>query len=257
MIKLGVLGVGDLTDKMIRGLSRKGSGAIQFLLSPRNEVKAAALAKDPGCTVMSSNQDVVDGADVVLVGVRPAHLAELAQHVSLKPFQPLVSVVAGVSTKDLSRLFGDRDYSRVMLSCAAEINRSTVAVYPANSKAAQLFAPLGNVVNLETEREFELGMIAACMNGWFYFLVHELQQWLTEKGMPLESARALVFSSVEDCVAYARYKSSTPIDVLGQSIATPGTYTAGGRDVLIEHDGYAAWRAACDHVFNQLVCDKR
>jgi pyrroline-5-carboxylate reductase len=256
MIKLGVLGVGDLTDKMIRGLSRDGSAAIQFLLSPRNEGKAAALAKDYGCTMMSHNQEVVDGADVVLVGVRPAHLAELARQVTLKPLQPLVSVVAGISTEDLSRLFGERDCSRVMLSYAAEINRSTVAVYPAHSKGAQLFASLGNVVNLETEREFELGMIAACMNGWFYFLIHELQDWLTQKGMPPESARALVFSSVEDCVAYSRYKSSTPIDELGRSIATPGTYTAGGRDILIRHEGYAAWKAACDHVFNQLVPTK-
>ncbi|MBN3755278.1 NAD(P)-binding domain-containing protein [Paraburkholderia sp. Tr-20389] len=256
MIKLGVLGVGDLTDKMIRGLSRDGSAAIQLLLSPRNEGKAAALAKDLDCMVMASNQDVVNDADVVLVGVRPAHLAELARQVTLKPLQPLISVVAGVSIEDLSRLFGNRDYSRVMMSYAAEINRSTVAVHPANSKGAQLFAPLGNVVNLETEREFELAMIAACMNGWFYFLIHELQQWLTQNGMPPEAARALVFSSVEDCVAYSRYKSSTPIDELGLSIATPGTYTAGGRDLLIENGGYAAWKAACDHVFNQLAPDK-
>jgi pyrroline-5-carboxylate reductase len=253
MIKLGVLGVGDLTAKMIRGLGRSGSVVTQIFLSPRNQDKADALARDLQCTAMSSNQEVVDAADVVLIGVRPAHLAELAQQVTLKPLQPLISVVGGVSMENLRWLFGDRDYSRAMLSYASEINRSTVAVYPAASTAAQLLSPLGTVVPLETEREFELATVSACMNGWFYFLIHELQQWLTQKGVPSERARALVFSSVEDCVAYSRYKASTPIDELGRSIATPGTYTAAGLEVLGQHEGYAAWRTACEYVFKQVV----
>jgi len=253
MTKLGVLGVGDLTDKMIRGLARSGSIATQIFLSPRNQDKAEALARDLQCTALSSNQDVVDAADVVLIGVRPAHLADLAQQVTFKPLQPLISVAGGVSIEELRGLFGDRDCSRAMLSYAAEINRSTVAVYPGDSMAAQLFSPLGTVVPLATEREFELATVSACMNGWFYFLIHELQQWLTQKGAPPERAKALVFSSVEDCVAYSRYKASTPIDELGRSIATPGTYTAAGLEVLGQHEGYVAWRAACEHVFRQLV----
>lgn len=217
MIKLGVLGVGDLTDKMIRGLARSGSVATQIFLSPRNQDKADALAKDLQCTVLSSNQDIVDAADVVLIGVRPAHLADPAPQVTLKPLQPLISVVGGVSMEELRGLSGDRDCSRAMLSYAAEINRSTVAVYPGDTMAAQLLSPLGTVVPPATEREFELATVGACMNGWFYFLIHELQRWLTQKGVPPESAKALVFSSVQDCVAYSRYKASTPIDELGRS----------------------------------------
>lgn len=252
MTRLGVLGVGDLTEKMIRGLCHGDSAVTQIFLSPRNQDKAQALARDLECIVMSTNQDVVDAADVVLIGVRPAQLPELARQITLKPLQPLVSVVAGVSVSDLNLQFGTRDCSRAMLSYASEINRSTVAVYPAHSMAAQLFSSLGNTVPLATEREFELAMVGACMNGWFYFLVHELQQWLTQKGLPPERARELVLSSVEDCVAYSRYRTSTPIDELGRSIATPGTFTAGGLDVLRQQGGDAAWRAACEYVFNAL-----
>ncbi|WP_118180118.1 NAD(P)-binding domain-containing protein [Paraburkholderia phosphatilytica] len=255
MIRLGVLGIGDLTEKMVRGLSRAGS-ATQCLLSPRNHDKAQALAEELGCAVLPSNQDVADAADVVLLGVRPAQLETLAQEVTLKPGQPLISVAGGVSVGELQRLFGAREYSRAMLSRASEINRSTVAVYPPGSIAEPLLAPLGNVVPLATEHEFELAMVGACMNGWFYFLIHELQQWLNEQGLPAERARELVFSSVEDCVAYSRYKATTPIDVLGRSIATPGTFTAQGLDVLRRHGGDAAWIAACEHVIAQLDPDR-
>ena len=108
-------------------------------------------------------------------------------------------------------------------------------------------------VPLATERDFELALVSACMKGWFYFLIHELQQWLTEKGLPSERAREWVFSCVEDCVAYSRYKTSTPIDELGRSIATPGTFTARGLEVLSQQGGEAAWKAAREYVFNQLT----
>ncbi|KXV16802.1 hypothetical protein CR51_00495 [Caballeronia megalochromosomata] len=251
MIRLGVLGVGDLTEKMIRGLHRSGSDTT-FLLSPRSRARAESLAQDIGCELMRDNQAVADAADVILVGVRPAQLGELAQEIVLKPGVPLISVVSGVPVSDLQRMFGAREYTRAMLSLASEINRSTVAVYPASSAAAQLLAVLGNPVLLATEREFELATVGACMNGWFYFLLHDLQQWFVQKGFAPDDARQLVLSSVEDCVAYARYKSPSGMGEIGSSIATPGTYTAQGLDVLDKLGGNAAWKAACEHVFDQL-----
>ena len=166
MMKLGVLGVGDLTEKMIRGLHRSGTDTA-FILSPRSRTRAESLAKDVGCALMRDNQEVADAADVILIGVRPGELHELAQEITLKPGIPLVSVVSGVPVGDLQRMFGARECTRAMLSLAAEINRSTVAVYPASSAMAPLLAALGNPVLLSTERAFDLATVGACMNGWF------------------------------------------------------------------------------------------
>ncbi|SAK91376.1 Pyrroline-5-carboxylate reductase [Caballeronia hypogeia] len=252
MIKLGVLGVGDLTEKMMRGLHRAGSG-VRVLLSPRNQERAERLARECGFEILPTNQAVADAADVVLIGVRPAQLDELARQVTLKSGQALISVVAGVPVSEIERLFGARPCSRAMLSAASEINRSTVAVFPPESMAAQLLAALGNLVRLTTEREFELAMVAACANGWFYFLIDELQRWFVQKGMSEESARTLTLSSIEDCVAYARHKSASDAGDIGASIASPGTYTALGLAVLNRHGAIAAWSAASDAVFEALM----
>jgi pyrroline-5-carboxylate reductase len=252
MMKLGVLGVGDLTEKMVRGLHRAESG-VGVLLSPRNRERAEQLADELGCRAMPTNQAVVDAADVVLVGVRPAHLRELAEQVTLKPGQALVSVVAGVSVHEIEQMFGARPISRAMVSLASEINRSTVAVFPAKSAAAQVFAPLGNLVPLATEREFELAMIAACANGWFYFLLDEMQRWFMRHGMAEDTARNLMLSSMEDCVAYARFMAASNPGEIGKAIATPGTYTANGLSLLNERGANAAWSAASDRIFEALM----
>lgn len=254
MTTLGILGVGDLSEKMVRGLVHGGQLAGSAIyVSPRNGKKATALAQKYGCVLQSSNQAVADVADVLLVCVRPAQLEELANEVVLRAGQPLISVVAGVTVNQLAGLFGDRDISRVMLSYASEINQSTVAVFPAQSVAEQLLSTLGTLVRLNTERDFELATIGACMNGWVYFLIDEMQQWLARKGLPSEAARQLVLSSVADSAAYSRFRIETPIGELGVSIATPGTYTAKGLQVLLQRGGLDAWLAACETVFKQLA----
>ncbi len=250
-MRLGVLGVGDLTEKMIRGLYRSERD-IHVWLAPRNRERADALAKDFGCRVMASNQDVVDAVDVVLIGVRPAQLEELAAEVVLRPEQSLISVVAGVSTRELRTLFRSERCSRAMLSAASEINRPTVAVYPAGSMAEDLLAPFGNLVVLDQEDHFELATVGACMNGWWYFLFDEIEQWFVSKGLAEEQARELALSSVEDCVAYARHKKPVELRDVDVSIATPSTFTAKGLDVLKEHGGQAAWTNACEAVFELL-----
>jgi pyrroline-5-carboxylate reductase len=252
MIKLGILGVGDLTEKMVRGLLREAR-PIEVLLSPRSQEKAARLAQECSCRVMRDNQAVVDEADIVIVGVRPVQLADLARDVVLGSDQKLISVVGGVSVDELKRMFGTNSCVRAMLSYAAEINRSTVAIYPDDPDARALLAPLGNLIALASETEFELATVSACMNGWFYFLLHDLQNWLIEKGMPTESARELVLSSIEDCVAYARHRDASSIRDLGRSIATQGTFTAQGLEMLGLHQANAPWNAACEVVFDALI----
>lgn len=251
-MKLGVIGVGDLTEKMIRGLHGK-AGELNVVLSPRGEARSRALAQALSVERLASNQAVVDAADIVLIGVRPAQLAALAGELRFRPGQKVISVVAGVSIAELRELFGDIACCRAMTSLSAEVNCATVAVYPDDAQVSALLAPLGSLVALASEAEFELATVAACANGWFYFLLHDMQQWFVGKGLSPERARALVLSSVESCTGYVRHHAAASIGEIGESIAQPGTFTARGLDEWKRLKGDAAWLAACDTVANALT----
>ncbi|KMZ13649.1 Pyrroline-5-carboxylate reductase [Candidatus Burkholderia humilis] len=248
-----MLGVGDLTEKMIRGLHRAKSD-IRVVMSPRNRERVERLTHELGYEAMPTNQAVADAADVVLIGVRPANLNAFAEEVTLKPGQALISVVAGAYRWANSRNASARGRSAgAMLSQASEINRSTVAVFPAQSMATQLLASLGNLVPVESKRKFEMAMVAACANGWFYFLIDELQRWFMRHGMSEDTAKNLALSSVEDCVAYSRFKASSSPGEIGESFTLPGTYTWNGLDVLKARGANAAWSEASDRVFEALM----
>lgn len=245
MQSVGILGVGELTEKVVRGLRHSGLDC-KILLSPRNRERSLALAEECKCQVMESNQEVVDSSNLLVLGVRPEALETLASEVRLSPGQRAVSLVAGVGLAELAERFPGALCIRAMLSYTAQINQSMVAVYPSDQAAERMLATLGSLLVLDGEKDFDLATVAACMNGWFYFLLHDLQQWFSDKGLPSEKARQLVLGQMQDCLASARHQPEQSLVALGQAIATPGTYTARGLDVLRHQQVSAPWGAACE-----------
>lgn len=252
MQTLGILGVGELTEKVVRGLRRSGyAGRIH--LSPRNAEQARALAEECDCEVMESNQAVVDHAQWVFLGVRPEAADQVAGEVCFKPGQRLMSLVAGISLERLAEAFPGAHCLRVMLSYAVQFNQSTVVLCPPDTASEAVLAPLGNLVVVEDESAFELATVAACMNGWFYFLLHDLQQWLVDKGLSASQARALVLGNMMDCVTSAQQQPENSLKAMGLKIATPGTFTADGLAVLNHQPVSATWGAACEVVLDALL----
>lgn len=251
MLNIGVLGVGELTEKVVIGLRRSGFAG-RVLLSPRNHERARQLSKQWACELMVDNQQVVDVSDLLLLGVRPDVVAQLSNEVQLKPGQTLVSLVAGWRLSELQRSFPEARCVRAMLSYAAQINQSTVVIMPGGEPHETLLGALGSLIVLDDEAAFELATVAACMNGWFYFFLSDLQQWFTDNGLSKEQAAHLVMGNLQDCLASARHQPNASLEALGGAIATPGTFTAAGLDVLRSNGATQAWREAFGEVLTQL-----
>ncbi|WP_312934239.1 NAD(P)-binding domain-containing protein [Pseudomonas sp.] len=252
MHSIGIVGVGDLTEKIVIGLRTSGYEG-RILLSPRNADKARVLAEQHRCDVLHNNQAVVDDAEAVIIGVRPEQVAALAKDITLRPEQPLLSLLAGVSAHDLKALFPQARCLRVMLSYTAQYNHSTVVIHPPEPTLHPLLARLGTLVPMEDEAAFDVATVAACMNGWFYFLAHGLQQWLGDQGLDPAQARTLALSNMQDCIVSAQHSPHTSLKSMGEAIATPGTYTAAGLEVLERKGGVSAWKEASEHVLSRLL----
>lgn len=253
-MKVGVLGVGELTEKIVAGLTAAGTAA-DIVLSPRNAARADRLRETCGSQVTGSSQAAAEDADIVIAGVRPDSLAGLASEVSLKPHQLLVSLAAGVSMDQLQTLFSHKRVVRMMLTYAAGINQTTVVLTACDEKTRTFFSTLGEVIVLENEELFELATVSMCMNGWFYHLADGLQSWLAKKGMPQHHARSL--GAMHDCAAYAGHNDGVPLDNLLQAVATEGTFTAQGLNILREQQIMQPWVKAADEVLHSLVTDNK
>ena len=244
---LGILGVGHLASYVVAGL-RNARDDRKIILSPRNQQRQQMLVKSYGCEGANSNQEVVDTADILLLCVRPQQLENLLESVKFSPGQLVVSCIAGVPLAQLQRQLRDQTVVRTMPLACAEVGQGAVPVYPSNAQATELLRRLGTLVELNSEAEFELATVAACMNGWMFSYFDHLTHWYQNQGLEPAKARELVLASVNGAVALAIARPERGLGAISDSIATDGTYTKLGLDLLQQRGAFEPWSEACDAV---------
>ncbi|MGB0867317.1 MAG: pyrroline-5-carboxylate reductase family protein, partial [Granulosicoccaceae bacterium] len=136
---LGFLGVGHLASYTIEGLRHAGDRR-RIVLSPRNSAVAAELVERHGCELAEHNQAVIDSCEAVVLSVRPDSVADLLSDVQFKSGQLVISVMAGVSLRDLQKHSNLCDVVLVRslpIQCAA-VGVGPLPLYPGNAVAGEI-----------------------------------------------------------------------------------------------------------------------
>lgn len=137
-LKLGFLGAGKMASALAKGFVHSGlSTAESIIASDPYESARAAIAKDAGIRTTTSNLDVLEAADVIILAVKPDQvndvLAELRPNFT--PKHLLVSIAAGVTLARMeAALPASARVVRVMPNTPALVGASASAF--ATGKAA-------------------------------------------------------------------------------------------------------------------------
>jgi len=227
-----------------------------ILLSPRNRDKARLLADECGCEVQADNQTVVDRSDCVVIATRPGDCLETLAALDFKPRQLLLSVVAGIEVDSLrGAVSGDVDVVRAMPVSSAEVGASPTLIYPDNTFVRHFFDHCGNGIAVDNEDYFTQGSILACVYCWFFPLYETLIQASDKAGLPRPLAAELVMGMARGAAELALAKSETTPAEIAEGIATDGTYSRLGLDLLLQGDAFAPWREACELLRKRLAGD--
>jgi len=251
MNSIGFIGVGALAEYTIKGL-RGGGYQERIFLSPRNHETANLLAENYDCEVQGNNQAVVDLSDNLVISTRPEHCLDALAGLQFRPDQLLISVVAGI---DIAALRGVVDPGvkivRAMPVSSAEAGASPTIIYPQCAPASELFNVCGQAITVPDESAFELGTVLACVYTWYFELFGQLIQATAGKQLPTELARELVLGMARGAASLALADKSRTPDEIATAIATEGTYSKLGLDLLKDRAAFKPWHDAC-----QLLIDK-
>lgn len=249
---LGFIGVGELALYTIRGL-RQGGYRENILLSPRNPGNAQWLAENLDCEVEADNQAVVDRSDLVVIATRPPQCLETLSGLEFEPGQTLISVVAGVSQERIRAVLNNAiEIVRAMPVSSAEVGASPTLIFPDHPAASELFAHCGEVIPVAEESVFEMGTVHACVYSWFFALFEELIQATESETLPRELASRLVMGMARGAAELALSKTESTPGRIAREIATDGTYSRLGLDLLEQKRAFEPWRDACDLLGRKL-----
>ncbi|MGB1361225.1 MAG: pyrroline-5-carboxylate reductase family protein [Alphaproteobacteria bacterium] len=249
MTKIGFIGIGMFADYTIKGMRNGGVNDV-FYLSPRGKANAESLASSHNCEVLSSNQAVIDACDVIIMCVRPESYDEMAAEINVPAGKVIISAMAGITVEKLQSTLNVNDnIFRTLPVCCSEAGEGLVPVYPAgNDTVNNILKPLGKVLELAQEDEFNGATIASCINGSFYYLYDTMIEWFVKQGYDEEMAKAFVFENLSGTIAYAKLQSDKTLKQVGDSIATEGTYTLEGYKAMKDAGGLDGWNVGLDAI---------
>jgi len=251
----GFIGVGELALYTITGV-RQGGYQGSVLLSPRNREKAEYLAAKYDCQVMQDNQSVVADSDYIVIATRPAHCLETLANLEFNPGQVLISVVAGIEVEQLRTVLpAELEIVRAMPVSSARAGASPTLIYPDNAFVREFFDYCGNSIAVDNESYFTQGSVLACVYCWFFSLYEELIQSTQGPALPASLSAELVMGMAKGAAELAlANKDISPGDI-ARGIATEGTFSRLGLDLLEENAAFEPWREACELLQKQLAAN--
>jgi len=250
--ELGFIGVGDLAEYTITGL-RRGGFEGNIMLSPRNREMSQKLAKEWQCEIKDSNQAVVDDCRYVVLSTRPSDCLDALAELKLSDQHVLISVVAGVDIDQLREVAGDIEIVRAMPVNCAKAGASPTLVYPQNIAVNTLFNYCGNSITADDEAAFAQGSILACVYTWYFELFQELINATSGEKLPRGMATQLVLGMARGAASLSLQSDQQSPGEIANAIATDGTFSRLGLDILQENAAYEPWQAACTELAKRMV----
>ena len=246
MRTLLMLGAGRMGGALLQGWMVVGPVVMDDVLIRDPYPGEDALEAAEAGAILNPPDDVLRKAETVLLGVKPQMWREAAQAVEplLDPSAIIVSIVAGVSSADISKAFGGRRVARVMPTTAVAIAQGTASIFAqdhqARDRAHDLFEALALVADLDDET---LMHAATAVSGsgpaYLYAFIEALEAAGVSAGLPEDAAALLARSTITGAAALLASSEDDPAE-LRKQVTSPGGTTQAALEVLMGDSGFPA-----------------
>ncbi len=235
--RVAVLGAGKMGGTLIHALRAGGVAAERILATGRRVERLRELTAEEGVATTDDNREAVDGADLVLLCVKPQSVAAVIDEIGpvLSPRQLLVSIAAGVTTGFIERrLNAEIPVVRAMPNTPGLIGAGMTALCGGRwalgehrAAARALFDRLGRTVELEEELFNAVTGLSASGPAFVYIIIESLAEGGVKVGLPRQVATELASQA---CLGAARMVLETenvPAQ-LKDDVTTPAGCTMDG-----------------------------
>jgi pyrroline-5-carboxylate reductase len=238
-MKVVLIGCGSMGSAMARRLALQHD----LFLFDRDFHKATILAAQIGAKAVKELGQELLAADVVLLGIKPKDVEELAKAIEnhLVPSTIVVSMLAGTSMKTLHRLFPRSFLLRIMPNLAVTYEKGVIGIveFPEMSaklrqEAEQLLQGMGLLVFVPENQIDALTALTGSAPAFVFDLIEAMMEGGIALGFPQEQALSLVLQVFDGAVALLKEGKEQPA-VLKTKVASPGGTTVEGLKIL-EHN---------------------
>lgn len=237
--RIAILGTGSMGGAILAGLLKSGFDPNQISVTTKSAESADRLTDELGVLSFAmengedANQMAVAGANVVLVGVKPAQVVEVLADVAdtLNDNALVISVAAGVTTAVMEAVLPeDVGVVRAMPNTPALIGRGMTGI-AAGARATdwaidttkELFETVGKVLVIEESRIDALTAISGSGPAYVFYLIEKLTEAAKHQGFSDSEAALLVNETFLGAAELVSSSQKSPAELRKQVTSPNGT----------------------------------
>ncbi|WP_270263377.1 pyrroline-5-carboxylate reductase [Kocuria marina] len=239
-LTLAFLGTGSMNGAILRGVLAGGTEKGAVRATTRSASSAEKLRDETGVTVFAGEEDAeanraaVKGADVVLLGVKPYAILDLAREIApaLDPGTVVVSVAAGVTLDALQNALPQgQPVVRSMPNTPSSVGRGVLSVTPGEHASREqldavkdVLAAVGTVVEVPENLVRAVTGVSGSGPAYVFYLAEAMQHAGEQLGLDPETARVLAKETVSGAGVLLAPDDADPA-ALRKAVTSPGGTT--------------------------------
>jgi pyrroline-5-carboxylate reductase len=234
---VATVGAGVMAESMVAGLlAGDRIDAAQVIASHPRAERRADLEARFGIRTTESNLAAVDGADVIVLAIKPQMLRRVGRELApaLREGQLLISVLAGATTKALRNALHHDAIVRAMPNTPAQLGKGMTVWYATaqvsdrqQGDAAELLGSLGKELQVEDEKFVSMATAVSGTGPAYVFLVMEaLIDAAVHLGFPRHIAHDIVIETLLGGTLFAQASGDHPAQLRNMVTSPAGTSAA-------------------------------
>ena len=260
--RIAFIGAGNMAASLIGGLRAKGLEAAQIRASDPGEETRARVSAEHGIEVFADNAQAVEGADVVVLAVKPQAMKAVCEAIRpyLKPGQLVVSIAAGITCASMNNWLGAQPIVRCMPNTPALLRQGVSGLFATaevtaeqRQQAQELLSAVGIALWLNEEQQLDaVTAVSGSGPAYFFLLIEAMTAAGVKLGLPADIAAQL---TLQTALGAAHMAVSSDVDAaeLRRRVTSPAgtteaaikSFQANGFEALVEQAlGAAAHRSA-------------
>lgn len=243
MKKIGIIGVGNMGESIIKALLKKGVKKESIIFSEIKKERARTIQKSFGIKESRKLSELVSSTDYIILAIKPQDsktvLTEIAPFLDLNKI--IITIMAGVTTSNILSVVGKPlKIVKAMPNICVKVGDGVIGI--AHNKIVKkeevkrvkdIFEPLGKVVEIGEELMDAMTALGASGPAFFLLFLEAMIDAGLKIGIPREKARIISAQVVKGTLKMLEEEGIHPT-VMRDMITSPGGTTISGVAVLEE-----------------------
>jgi len=231
--RLGFIGCGNMAQAIAAGAIEQRVLAPTDIIASDPSDENRGVFSQWGCSTTHDNGEVAAQAEQILLAVKPQIYPKVAPDLSsaLNDSQVLISIMAGLSSAKIAEAIGSPcRVVRVMPNTPAMVGQGMAGIALGGSAQAgddalakQLFAAVGQVVELDEPMIDAINAISGSGPAYLFYLAEAMEQAAAQLGLG-EQARQIVAQTLFGSAKLLAETGEDPVE-LRRKVTSPGGTT--------------------------------